>query len=462
MKILHYLLGLPPVRTGGLVKYALDLAEAESISNEVTLLIPGSIVIKKKNRGKVSIQRSGHWKKIPIYKIKNPLPIPMGNGIVDIDEFTLPCNGEVYSNFLKKISPDIVHMHTLMGIHAQFLLETVALNIPTVFTTHDYFGICPTVHLFYRDNVCFAPYECCGECSRSAFSEKRLLLEQSNLYKIYRKNRFMIWLLQTGVLKKCMKSIRSNTVEQRLYKEFDNSKEEYQRLRCYYQEMFNHITYFHFNSDISRRVYEQSLGHLSGKVIYISNNSVKDRRRIRQANGKLKIGFLGGDKPFKGLSHLQKVLNELYVNGMDQIELQIYGSFVKTPYPFCKYYDSFGEEERDAVFERMDILAVPSRWMETFGMVVLEALSYGVPVVVSDKVGAQGLLNQDEKPLGVILQDNTTKAWEACIAELYQHREKIQFFNENIVSAPLTLEYSLHVEKIIHLYEECLATVKLQ
>ena len=43
-KILHYLHGLPPVRVGGLVDYALDLAEVQRKQGyNVELLTPGAI-----------------------------------------------------------------------------------------------------------------------------------------------------------------------------------------------------------------------------------------------------------------------------------------------------------------------------------------------------------------------------------------------------------------------------------
>ena len=44
------------------------------------------------------------------------------------------------------------------------------------------------------------------------------------------------------------------------------------------------------------------------------------------------------------------------------------------------------------IFDVTDLLVVPSQWYETFGYTVLEALSYGVPVQVTDKVGAKDLV----------------------------------------------------------------------
>lgn len=471
MKILHYIPGLPPVRGGGLIKYALDLAEAQSGSgNAVAFLMPGPISIKREKRCRIKIQKKGLWKDIKVFKIHNPLPIPMANGILDIEEFTMPCMEGVYRDFLNELQPDLIHVHSLMGIHREFLSEAGELMIPVIFTTHDYFGLCPTVNLLYRGEICSQPWMNCEECSCSAFSEKRLLLEQSTLYRIYRKNSSLIRLLQKDALKHFMAGIRSNSPEERkcvtISGEGDgtidrdcakNSEKiaEYKKLREYYYEMFGNITFFHFNSDISRRIYERHLGSLPGQVIGISNRSVRDRRILHESKGKLKIGFVGGDIAFKGLQRLQKAVDELYNNGMSEIELQVYGSLVRERYPFCTYYDSFSETERDQVFARMDLLAVPSSWMETFGMVVLEALSYGVPVIVTETVGAKRILEHSSLKLGIVLPD-THEAWKECIEDIYLDRKKVRYFSENIGKEPLDLDYMEHVDQVECLYKRCI------
>ena len=469
MRILHYLPGLPPVRGGGLIKYALDLMEAESEKNDVFLLIPGAIDKKRENRKQIWIRRAGKWKNIPVYRIKNPLPIPMGNGILDIEEFTLPCEENVYYEFLQDLRPDVIHVHTFMGLHKEFLEMAHKLTIPIVNTTHDYFGICPTANLVCRNKICDAPGKLCGECSRGAFSEKRLLLEQSVPYRLYRQSDFLIKLLQMDALKKRMNSMRSKMPEMTTEEEatqddiqhdtitpMDNhnspSEEEYARLLGYYREMFGKITYFHFNSFVTKQIYEQYLGELPGEVLFICNKSVTDKRTVHESTGKIKIGFLGGDVPFKGLRRLQKVVGKLYGKGNRQIELQIYGSLERKEYPFCKYYDAYKQEERDAVFGKMDILAVPSSWMETFGMVVLEALSYGVPVVVTDKVGAKGLIENREQPMGIILPDEDS-AWEECLTDLRENCNKIKEMSRNICGADMDLNYSTHVDDMMGVYE---------
>ena len=216
-----------------------------------------------------------------------------------------------------------------------------------------------------------------------------------------------------------------------------NRPQDYKKLQEYYHEMFRNVTCFHFNSDISRQVYEQHLGPLPGQVIGISNRSVKDRRKIHESSGKLKIGFVGGDIVFKGLKRIQRAVEEIYNNGMTEIELQVYGSLVREELSFCRYFDPFSEAERDEVFARMDMLAVPSSCTETFGMVVLEALSYGVPVMVTDTVGAKRILEQSSLEMGVILPD-THEAWRKFIEDVYLNRGKVRYYSENICREPLS------------------------
>ena len=50
MRILHYTLGFPPHRTGGLVKYSIDLMEEQQKNgNEVFVLYPGKQSIFYRN-----------------------------------------------------------------------------------------------------------------------------------------------------------------------------------------------------------------------------------------------------------------------------------------------------------------------------------------------------------------------------------------------------------------------------
>ena len=103
MRILHYSLGFPPYRSGGLTKFCLDLMiEQQILGYDVALLWPGQMRIVDK---KINIKDRGVYilstQKIQSFELINPLPVSYDEGINDFNRFTLKGNKELYINFLK-------------------------------------------------------------------------------------------------------------------------------------------------------------------------------------------------------------------------------------------------------------------------------------------------------------------------------------------------------------------------
>lgn len=99
MRILHYSLGFPPLRTGGLVKYSVDLAKEQSQkNNQVFFLYPGNIKIFNK---KVCIRYDKHHsnESFHSYALINSLPLPLFGGIRTPGSATL-CSGIDLANCL--------------------------------------------------------------------------------------------------------------------------------------------------------------------------------------------------------------------------------------------------------------------------------------------------------------------------------------------------------------------------
>jgi glycosyltransferase involved in cell wall biosynthesis len=75
---------------------------------------------------------------------------------------------------------------------------------------------------------------------------------------------------------------------------------------------------------------------------------------------------------------------------------------------------------------------VPSLWKETFGLIVLEGLAFGVPVLVSDNVGAKDLLPKEnvfstEEELCSILENNSYRVnYNYKIKTLDEHVKEIK------------------------------------
>ena len=69
---------------------------------------------------------------------------------------------------------------------------------------------------------------------------------------------------------------------------------------------------------------------------------------------------------------------------------------------YINVHNRYTYSDLERIFNETDVLVAPSIWYETFGYTVLEALSYGVPIIISDNVGAKDILVEDA---GIIIKD---------------------------------------------------------
>ena len=84
-----------------------------------------------------------------------------------------------------------------------------------------------------------------------------------------------------------------------------------------------------------------------------------------------------------------------------------------------------------------DMLAVPSQWMETGPMVILEAFAAGIPVIGSRLGGIAGLV-QDEVN-GVLVEPFSVEAWTKAIRRLLKDKDMLERLKGK-VTAPNSME----------------------
>ncbi len=96
--------------------------------------------------------------------------------------------------------------------------------------------------------------------------------------------------------------------------------------------------------------------------------------------------------------------------------------------PYIKIHDRYAYTELGEIFDHTDVLVAPSIWYETFGFTVLEALSYGVPVVISGNVGAKDILVQGA---GIVIENIDVHSLYSVLQEITP--AKLSAMNETIV-----------------------------
>lgn len=453
MKILHYSLGFPPYRTGGMTKYCMNLMyEQVKAGNLVSLLWPGII---KDYTSKINVKKRKKYELGENYycdnfELINPLPVSLLDGIKDIDSFTREKDINKLTNFLETEKFDVIHIHTLMGLPREFIIAAKRLNIKVFFTTHDYFGLCPKSSLLQGNKICENDNLCndCTKCNKTAMSLKKIKLIQSPFYKFIK---------NTSIIKKIRKNHIKNINE--IYNNFNNDTDnlktqkieenKYSKLRKYYIDMLEMMTCILYNSNNTKKIYSRYFEKATlGKVVTISNSTIRDNRRIYKVHDKIHIGYLGPVASVrKGFYFLLGVLDKLYDENFE-FELHIYQQ-IDTDKKYIKCHNPYTANELPEVMNNIDLLIVPSLWYETFGFTVLEALSFGIPVMVSENVGAKDLINSENGCIFAINENDLKTKLEKYL----NNKNILEELNKNICKNQQITTMSEHTEEILKIYK---------
>ena len=434
MRILHYSLGFPPYRVGGMTKYCLDLMEEQiKAGHSVGMLWPGKI---HKYGSECQIKKRANYRidyeiECLNYEIINPLPVSLLNGIKDV-KLNMSCiNQKIFINIIEQNNIYIIHIHTLMGLPRELLVAAKKNHVKIVYTSHDYYGICPKASLTFGNHICEHSLDCenCGYCNKGALSPKKIKLLQSPLYRMIKDNQ-LIKIIRKNAIKKQRK--RNDEIEKNNKEEYTynwNEVEKYKRLRTYYYSFFEMIDTIHFNSSVTKQVfYNHNVPINNEKTILITHKGLKNQK-IKKTFGKtVRFSYLGGFSSRKGCEILINALDNVYGKGYRNFKLNTFSSF-----PYERAYINEGVpyqySEIRGVFEKTDVLILPSIWNETFGFTVLEALSYDVPVIVSSHAGSKDLIDNKN---GWIVEPEVEDLTKIIIKILEENCQKLKDINKYI------------------------------
>ena len=224
-------------------------------------------------------------------------------------------------------------------------------------------------------------------------------------------------------------------------------------------DFFANIDAIHFNSSVTKRVFEHFINiPFNSEIIPITTSFIKDRRKEKRfCNRNVKLGFIGGIGLYKGFPILKSVLIDLNNEGIDNFTLNVWEDGLYGQDNNCLnifYKGKYGPNDLDNVFGKMDLLIVPSVWKETFSLVTMEALSFGVPVLLSSNVGAQDVI-KDIFPSFIF---DSKESLYVKLKEVLQSPSILQAYNLNIVrSNTLNLSENSHALQIVSWYKKVIA-----
>lgn len=395
MRVLHVSLGLPPLRTGGMTRYCVELAQSQrEHGDRVALLFPGRFL-----PGKTRIKHS-LWRGIETFEVINPLPVALTYGIDSPAQFTASCNAiDAYEELLSTFRPSYIHVHCFQGIHSEFFTLAKSRSIPLLFTTHDYYPMCSRctfVNPLGERCMSGPAPERCAKCNsgRGMTFQKNIVM-QSATYA---------WLKDSGLMRLLGERVKKGMNASRSDKESNAEPSHayvkaFEKVIEYNSSIVESFDVLLSNSELTERIYRQYYPRLNYVKLPITHSGLN--RRVgseKDSEGKrpTRIAYYGGNKKYKGIEVLAEASKLVFQRGV-QAEFLLYGDDYPESLQIVGGVKKGRLDPRDVqtTMRRCDFVVVPSTYPETFGFVVLEALCCGTPVICSDAVGASDLLSEE-------------------------------------------------------------------
>jgi phosphatidylinositol alpha-mannosyltransferase len=159
----------------------------------------------------------------------------------------------------------------------------------------------------------------------------------------------------------------------------------------------------------------------------------------RWQDGTRNILFVGRFEPRKGALELLKAYRHLRRQGFEDTRLLLVGGgpqerearrYVATRrLQGVHFLGRVSDDERNQLFRTCDIYVSPATGRESFGIVLLEAMAAGAPIVASDIHGYKGVVRRGREALLVPPKD--PEAIAAAIGTLLRDRELAERMREN-------------------------------
>lgn len=160
----------------------------------------------------------------------------------------------------------------------------------------------------------------------------------------------------------------------------------------------------------------------------------------RQAGKELTIGFIGRLEHYKGAHILLEAMKQIPTDV--PVQLKIAGSGTERPYlrtlesaagkdKRIKFLGSITRDQVPEFMSQIDVLAVPSNYMETGPLVVLEAFAFNLPVMGA-KIGGIAERIRDGVD-GWLLPFDDSSAWAKAIKDAALDRPKVARLVANIL-----------------------------
>lgn len=313
---------------------------------------------------------------------------------------------KLFEEILDAEKPDLIHFQHVAYLSGNLMEIAHRLNIPSIFTLHDYWYICFRSRLLRPDcGICPGPEKgaYCATCVDPSSAHPMAVSNYPMLTKLLHQPGLNQLVVNT------LDKIPTSLVTQARAVLFDTPKQNQDpqtteipllaenKFRFdYFQRQLQYPKLLLSPSQHLKRRYEAE-GYRDILVLPLGYHQ-PERVKPLDFEGKLNIAFIGNIERHKGVTIL---LNELSRIQPGRLEINIHGRAKDPTYyaeakKVARYYSKGmvrfhggyrSDQDLPRIFSKNHLVVFPSIWEENAPLVVREALLYGVPVIASNLGG---------------------------------------------------------------------------
>ncbi|MCX8043092.1 MAG: glycosyltransferase family 4 protein [Desulfobacterota bacterium] len=424
MRVLHVVHFYPPFSIGGTEVYTRNLARtlSRSCTVEIFCTVPSGATLDTERHNGIrctAIQKDVATFGMPFHEV---------NGSVET----------IFAETLNRFNPDIIHFHHLMNLSLRLPLIARAYKIPSCYTLHDFWLVCPRAFLL-DINLRHCAEQRAQHCCTCFHQNMRLYTIAAHSPGI------------GSVLKQFAKKTLNGWEKLRYLFALGPWR------HFYVQRIMHVIDCFIAPSRFIQQQYER-FGISSSKIVFIPHGiphpcTASTQKTVANPPRFLYIGSL----------HLHKGITTL-IDAFNLIDtpctLSIYGTgrphVVENLRSRChnnnvRFFGMLPEDEKQRVFGESDALIVPSLCYENLPLVVLEAFAARVPVIASNHGGLAEIVHDGIN--GCTFTAGDPQSLAAVIRRCIEHPDLLAQWSEGI--QPVN-DMETHAQEIAALYEALL------
>lgn len=316
---------------------------------------------------------------------------------------------------IESFHPDVIHCFSIGSpVTPHFMKFAKSKRIPIVYSFRDYYYICPKNFMLNNKNEVLCKHESVLECILHHQAKRNILFDTFlNLKQSYHKK----------IIKK-------------------------------------HIDYFLTPSE--------NLTQFVSKHFQKEGKTLPNPILIKQNQDSFSEGnyilFVGRLVPEKGIFTLLKAFQNVikkYPNeklcivgdGIQLLELQHF--VIKNNLNNVSFLGNKTRDELQTIYSNAKFTVVPSEYLEAYGNVILESLSFGKTVITSDLVGIKNEIVENK--VGLIYSFNNQMELEEKMIELLSNDNIKTELENNITNYLATKTFAKHFIELQKIYKELLS-----